>query len=165
MSAEDWTPPVFEELTRHDDELRYRVEMIVDDFDRAAAGDSVAFHGSDALSRLERLKDFKISTAQRDRLLRALLNAGSRIIRLFQSPEQLAQAVEGIEAASTMIIISAEPAGAREALSSHIRFGLQACARILRNNLHNLSLAEEMAEREAESRAKLYGLFGLHVEG
>lgn len=136
--------------------IAFIVDALRDDLNSAGRGIEVAWHTSGALHRLDlataKRDAPRISEAQRDQLLEALVLAHGPILVLFKTPEDRTQAATGVKAAAGLIITWAESDEVRARRHPHVRTDLAAYARWLRNACHNLCLIADIEGRARDRR-------------
>jgi hypothetical protein len=136
-------------------ELDGTVEHIISLLNQAGRGEHTAWALSNAMasimSRSGRRKGPRPSLTQRDRLLQAIGLAYLKANDILPPLCRRSRILGGLEALAGLVLWWAEGDEQRASWHPHAYVNLCAYARIFRNDLHNVSLAEEIEER-AEKR-------------
>jgi hypothetical protein len=147
-------PPTPEEI-----EFDQIIESDICLFSQAARGEYLAWALSTAMSsvmsRCGRRNGLRPSERQRDRLLAAITSAYLTADRLLPPLCRRSRIFYGMEALAGIVIRWAQDDEQRASWPPHAYIDLNAYARILRNDLHNISLAEEIEERAEKRRSAL----------
>lgn len=154
-SAAKVAEPFIDAADDMQDDIDYRVSFLSDSLGRASRGEDSAWNLSNVLETVDnhfRGKAGRISSAQRDLLLgdivRASMTAPKYLPRSY-NPDQIGA---GMRALAGLVMIWAEPQERTERRSKHTLCDLVAYARMFRNDLHNVSLLEEIEQRAWERR-------------
>jgi hypothetical protein len=148
-----------ERPTREESELDCRVDRVRYDLEQAARGDSTAWALSNAMESLDAhcrdTKDGPISAAQRDELLSAVIRAQLGAIKHLPKAYRRKQIATGMQALAGQVMLWAESRERSAQRSQHALADIDAYARMFRNDLHNISLRDEIdrrawARRDAE---------------
>jgi hypothetical protein len=145
-----------EQQTRAESVLDYRVWDVQHSLEQAARGDHTAWALSNAMSSVEaHSRDAKagpISSAQRDELLAAVIRAQLGAIEHLPKAYRREQIDAGMQALAGQVMLWAETRERSTQRSRHALADLDAYARMFRNDLHNISLREEIDRRAWERR-------------
>lgn len=136
-------------------DLRYRLCCLSDCLQRAARGVDTAWNLSNAFEMVDshfRGKNGRISSAQRDELLADIVRASITVPAHLPKSYSRDQIDAGMQALAGQVMIWAEPVQRTEQRSRHALCDLNAYARMFRNDLHNISLIEEIEQRAWERR-------------
>ena len=158
QSAARASEPHFEgeQQTRGQNELDYRVDRVRRDLEQAARGDFTAWALSNAMSAVEaHYRDAKIgsiSSAQRDELLAAVIRAQLGAIEHLPKSYSREQIDAGMQALAGQVMVWAETRERSTQRTQHALADLDAYARMFRNDLHNISLREEIDRRDWQRR-------------
>ncbi len=140
--------------TRAEADLGYRVDRIFDDLAQAARGDHTACALSNAAESIAahyRDAAGPISAAQRDELLTAVIRAQLGAIEHLPASYSRDQIDAGMQALAGQVMVWAETRERSTQRKQHALADLDAYARMFRNDMHNVSLCEEI-ERRAWAR-------------
>jgi len=141
--------------TRAESELDYRVDRVRCDLAQAACGDHTACALSNAMASIAahyREATGPISTAQRDELLTAVVRAQLGAITHLPESYRREQIDAGMQALAGQVMLWAETRERSTERRQHAMSDLDAYARMFRNDLHNISLREEIDRRAWERR-------------
>jgi hypothetical protein len=158
QSAARATEPNFdaEQQTRAESVLDYRVWDVQHSLEQAARGDHTAWALSNAMSSVaDHYRDTKtgpISTAQRDELLSAVVRAQLGAIKYLPKSYSRDQIDAGMQALAGQVMLWAETREGSTQRPQHALSDLDAYARMFRNDLHNISIREEIDRRDWERR-------------
>jgi hypothetical protein len=126
--------------------------------DQAARGGHTAWSLSNAMESVDvHYRDTKtgpISTDQCDELLRAVVRAQLGAIKHLPESYRREQIDAGMQALAGQVMLWAETRERSVQRTRHARADLDAYARMFRNDLHNISLREEIEQRAWERRNK-----------
>ncbi|WP_417433407.1 hypothetical protein [Hoeflea sp.] len=133
-----------------------KVAHLVFSFHKVAVpGGSTAWELSHALLALDHAKkSTRLSSQDRDHLLAAIFDAHSEAVSRLRSIET-GRINLGMKAAAGLVIHWSESAVERAARHPHVWIDMHTCARVLRNDCHNLSILEDMAERRRERQVAI----------
>lgn len=155
QSAARVTEPNFaaEQQTRAESDLDYRVWFIAHQLEQAARGDSTAWSLSNAMASIAAPnRGGPISTAQRDALLSAVVRAQLGAIKYLPKSYRRKQIAAGMQALAHQIMLWAETPERSLQRPQHVLSDIDAYARMFRNDLHNISLRDEMDRRDWQRR-------------
>jgi hypothetical protein len=139
--------------TRAESDLAFRVGMVLDRLERAARGDNPAYEMSSAMASVDSAtRGGPISIEQRDELLSVAGRAHLGAIRHLPEPYSREQIAVGMKALAGQVTMWAETRERSAQRPSHVRADINAYARMFRNDLHNISLVEEIDRRAWERR-------------
>jgi hypothetical protein len=145
-------PPSYEEI-----EFNHIVEMDISLLDQAARGEHLAWALSTAMSsimsRYRRRNGLRPSDRQRDRLLAAITAAYVTADRTLPPRCRRSKILAGMEALAGIVAYWAAEDEQRATWPRDTYLDMCAHALILRNELHNVSLIEEIADRAHQRRA------------
>ncbi len=150
----DGLPPHGFEVSRREPEIQHAVGVLSDFFARIAAGEDPAFNLSEALCCLQSetsRRTARIDRDQRDKLLRSITIAHSKILNLFPSLPEQTLAAKAFYATVGLICWWAETDEERDARHRHFLTDVRAYVRWLRNACHNMCLLQEI-ETRADAR-------------
>ena len=151
-------PPTHEEI-----EFDYVIEFDISLLNQAARGEYLAWALSSVMasimSRYRRRNGLRPNDRQRDRLLAAITSAYLTAARMLPPLCRRSKIFSGMEALAGIVAYWAAEDEQRAIWRPHTYIDMCAHARILRNELHNISLAEEIAERAHQRRAQLIHSF------
>jgi len=132
------------------------VDSALRDLEQAARGDFTAWALSSATSTIStRYRDKRagpISPAQRDELLSAVFRAQLGAIKHLPQSYSRDQIAAGMQALAGQVMVWAETPERSSERRQHALADLDAYARMFRNDLHNISLREEIDRRGLERR-------------
>jgi hypothetical protein len=157
-SDEDFSPdpPTHEEI-----EFDHVIESDISLLNQAARGEHLAWALSSAMasimSRYRRRNGLRPSDRQRDRLLAAITSAYLTADRMLPPLCRRSRIFAGMEALAGIVAYWAADDEQRAAWPRDSYADMYPYARIFRNELHNISLAEEIEERAHRRRASLIG--------
>jgi hypothetical protein len=132
------------------DDLDYRVNCLADSLQRAAHGVDTAWNLSNAFEMVDnhfRGQNGQISSAQRDELLADIIRASIAVPAHLPKSYSRDQIDAGMQALAGQVMVWAEPPQRTEQRSQHALCDLVAYARMFRNDLHNISLVQEIEQR------------------
>lgn len=133
--------------------LGHKVEFVLHLLEQAARGDYTAWALSGAMDSVAgRYRGFKISAAQRDELLPAVIRAQLGAIEYLPKSYNRDQIDAGMQALVGQVMVWAETSETSSRRRRHALADLDAYARMFRNDLHNMSLVEEIERRAWERR-------------
>jgi hypothetical protein len=140
--------------SRVQDDLDYAVGQTVADLERVARGDHIAWVLSGAMARVDAdyRKTVPISNAQRDELLAAVVRAHLGAIEHLPKSYPRAQIDAGMQALAGQVMVWAETREKSALRKRHALIDIDAYARMFRNDMHNVSLLEEIERRAWERR-------------
>jgi hypothetical protein len=141
--------------TRAEADLDYRVGRVVDYLKQAARGDHTAHALSNAAESIAahyRDAAGPISAAQRDELLTAIVRAQLGAIAHLPASYSRDQIDAGIQALAGQVMVWGETRERSTQRKQHVLSDLDAYARMFRNDMHNISLCEEIGRRAWERR-------------
>jgi hypothetical protein len=142
--------------TRAESDLDYCVEAVCHELDQAARGDFTAWALSNAMERVDlRYRSKKtgpISTEQRDKLLSSVIRAQLGAIKHLPKSYSREQIDAGMQALAGQVMLWAETRERSTQRTQHALADLSAYARMFRNDLHNISLRDEIDRRAWERR-------------
>jgi hypothetical protein len=145
-------PPAHEEI-----EFDHIIEFDISLLNQAARGEHLAWALSSVMSsimtRYGRRNSPRPSHRQRDRLLAAITSAYLTADRTLPPLCRRSKIFAGMEALAGIVAYWAAEDEQRAASSRDTYNDMYAYARIFRNDLHNLSLAEEIEERAEKRRS------------
>jgi hypothetical protein len=145
-------PPTHEEI-----EFDHSIEMNICLLNQAARGEHLAWALSSAMasimSRYRRRNGLSPSHRQRDRLLAAITAAYLTADRLLPPLCRRSRIFAGMEALAGIVAYWAAEDEQRAAWPRDTYSDMCAYARIFRNELHNISLTEEIEERAEKRRS------------
>jgi signal transduction histidine kinase len=147
-------PPSWEEI-----EFDYTIESILGLLNQAARGENLAWALSSAMSsimsRCGRRNAPRPNDRQRDRLLAAITAAYLTADRTLPPLSRRSRIFVGMEALAGIVAYWAAADEQRATWLRDAYSDMYAYARIFRNELHNLSLAEEIEERAEKRRSSV----------
>jgi hypothetical protein len=147
-------PPSHEEI-----EFDHIIEMDISLLNQAARGEHLAWALSTAMSsimsRYRRRNGLRPSDRQRERLLAAITSAYLTADRTLPPLCRRSRIFAGMEALAGIVAYWAAEDEQRAAWHPHIYIDMCAYVRIFRNDLHNISLMEEIASRAHDRWAQL----------
>ena len=147
-------PPTQEEI-----ELDHVIESDISLLNQAARGEHLAWALSSAMSsimsRCARRSALKPSDRQLERLLAAITSAYLTADRTLPPLCRRSKIFAGMEALAGIVAYWAADDEQRAAWPWDLYIDMCAYARILRNEFHNISLAEEIAERAEKRRSSV----------
>jgi hypothetical protein len=124
--------------------------------EQAARGDHTAWALSNAMESVDihyrESKAEHISSAQRDELLSAVIRAQLGAIKHLPKSYSRDQIDAGMQALAGQVMVWAETRERSTQRTQHALADLDAYARMFRNDLHNISLREEIDRRAWERR-------------
>ena len=143
-----------ERRTRTEADLGYRVGRILDELAHVARGNFPAYALSNAMESVANnyRKIERISTAQRDELLSAVIRAQLGAIKHLPESYSRDQIDAGMQALAGQVMVWAESLETSSLRRRHALVDLDAYARMFRNDLHNISLVQEIERRAWERR-------------
>ena len=145
-------PPTHEEI-----EFDHVIEFDISLLNQAARGEHLAWALSSAMSsimsRYGRRNGPRPSDRQRDRLLAAITSAYLTADRTLPPLCRRSMIFAGMEALAGIVAYWVQDDEQRAAWPRDAYIDMHAYARIFRNELHNISLAEEIAERAHRRRS------------
>lgn len=142
-------------------ELEFRVDAIWRSLERAAQGDQIAWSLSNAMASVDahyQNPRCVISPDQRVQLISAIIRAHAIATVHLPKSYNRNQINAGMEALATQVMIWAETPDRTARRHAHFLSDTRARARMLRNDLHNMSLLDEIKLRSKERysrRAKI----------
>jgi hypothetical protein len=142
---------------RTESDLGYRLHRVQCDLQQAARGVHTAYALSNAAESIAlhyRDGDGPISAAQRDELLTAVVRAQLGAIEFLPESYPRSQIDAGMQALAGQVLLWAETSENSTRRRQHARSDLDAYARMFRNDMHNISLREEIDRRAWERREK-----------
>jgi hypothetical protein len=146
-------PPTFEEI-----DFDNNFEHIICFFIRASRGDDIAWNISNGMLSIhtltQRRSDLRPDERQRDRLLAEIARAHATALLELPRDYSREQLAIGMNALAGIVMRLAEADEQRASWHPDVIRDLHAYARMLRNDLHNISLAEEIEERAEKRRAQ-----------
>ncbi len=135
------------------------VESVIGLFEQAARGQHTAWALSEAMASImsprHQCSGLMLNDRQRERLLGAIAAAHGKAIDTLPPLCRRSKITVGMEALAGLVVYWAESGKQRAAWPRDGYIDLQATARILRNDLHNLSLLEGIEERAHRRRAQV----------
>jgi hypothetical protein len=137
------------------DDLDHRLWHIQHLLQQAAQREFTAWALSSAMeivARRYRAKTDRISVAQRDELLSAVVRAQLSAIEHLPTSYRPEQIDAGMQALAGQVMLWAETCERSTQRRQHALADLDAYARMFRNDLHNISLREEIDRRDWERR-------------
>jgi hypothetical protein len=147
-------PPTHEEI-----EFDHIVEMDICLLNQAARGEHLAWALSSAMAsimtRYRRRNGLRPCPRQRDRLLAAITSAYQTADRMLPPLCRRSKIFAGMEALAGVIAYWVADDEQRADWHPHVYADMCAHARILRNELHNISLSEEIEERAGKRRSQV----------
>jgi hypothetical protein len=142
--------------TRAERDQDAAVDFVWCSLEQAARGDYTAWALSNAMesiaARCRGTKSGPISTTQRDELLSAVVRAHLGAIKHLPESYSREQIAIGMEAFAGQVMAWAETRERSAQRNQHALADLDAYARMFRNDLHNISLREEIDRRAWERR-------------
>ena len=136
--------------------LDYCVDWVCHDLEQAARGEFTAWALSNAMEtvdvRYRSRKTDPISATQRDKLLSAVIRAQLGAIKHLPKSYSRDQIDAGMQALAGQVMVWAETRERSTKRRQHALADLDAYARMFRNDLHNISLREEIERRDLERR-------------
>jgi hypothetical protein len=146
-------PPTWDEI-----DFDYTIESIVGFLNQAARGEHLAWALSSAMASVmspyRRRNGLRPSHRQRDRLLAAISSAYLTADRTLPPLCRRSKIFAGMDALASIVAYWAAEDEQRSAWPRDTYLDKCAHARIFRNDLHNISLAEEIEERAEKRRSK-----------
>lgn len=137
-------------------DLHDRVQSASRDLEQAARGDFTAYALSGAMASVARhyrnINLGRISPAQRDELLFAVARAHLAAIEHLPTSYSREQINAGMQALTGQVMVWAESPERSAERGQHALADLDAYARMFRNDLHNMSLCEEIEHRAWQRR-------------
>ncbi len=137
-------------------ELDYRVDRVRRDLEQAARGDFTAWALSNAMAAVDaHYRDGKtgpISSEQREELLAAVVRAQLGAITHLPKSYSREQIDAGMQALAGQVMVWAKTPERSTQRTQHALADLDAYARMFRNDLHNMSMLEEIERRAWERR-------------
>lgn len=133
------------------DDTANRVARICDHFDAAARGEHVAWSISTAMHSIA-CQQNRLSADQCQQLLEAIVRAhdgAQRHVAQWIKPQQISV---GMSTVAMQVVALTEQTKAFEVRGWPLACDVNAYARMFRNLMHNLSLAEEIADRGRQRR-------------
>ena len=157
QSAARASEPRFEaeQQTRAESALDYLVWDVQHSLEQAARGDHTAWALSNAMSSVAahyRDNTGPISMAQRDKLLSSVIRAQLGAIKHLPKSYSREQIDAGMQALAGQVMVWAETRERSTQRTQHALADLDAYARMFRNDLHNISLREEIDRRDWQRR-------------
>jgi hypothetical protein len=158
QSAAKASEPQFEgeQQTRAESDLDYCVDGVCHDLEQAARGDFTAWALSNAMEtvdvRYRGKTTGRISAVQRDKLLSAVIRAQLGAIKHLPKSYSRDQIDAGMQALAGQVMVWAETRERSTQRRQHALADLDAYARMFRNDLHNISLREEIDRRAWQRR-------------
>ena len=147
-----------ERPARSEDELDYCVEGVCHDLEQAARGDHTAWALSNAMATVDahhqNTKVGPISAVQRDKLLFSVIRAQLGAIEHLPKSYNRKQIDRGMQALAGQIMLWAETREESARRPPHVLADLRDYARMFRNDLHNISIREEIDRRAWERRER-----------
>jgi hypothetical protein len=142
------------EPTRAESALGHHVDSVWCSLEQAASGAFTAWALSNAMESVARhyREAPRISTAQRDELLVAVVRAQLGAIKHLPESYRREQIDAGIQALAGQVMLWAETRKRSTQRKQHALSDLDAYARMFRNDMHNVSLREEIDRRAWERR-------------
>jgi hypothetical protein len=142
--------------TRAESDLDHRVWYVQHLLEQAARGDHTAQSLSDAMASVDahHRKIGPISAEQRDRLLSAVVRAQLGALEHLPRSYNRKQIDLGTKALAGQIMVWAETREELARRPSHVLTDMRAYARMFRNDMHNISLREEIDQRDWERRER-----------
>jgi|SRR5712664_2202653 len=141
---------------RAESDLDCCVDGVRHDLEQAARGDFTAWALSNALEtvdvRYRSKKTGPISATQRDKLLSSVIRAQLGAIRHLPESYSREQIDAGMQALAGQVMVWAETHERSTKRRQHALADLDAYARMFRNDLHNISLREEIDRRAWQRR-------------
>jgi len=145
-----------DQQARAESDLDYCVDGVCHDLEQAACGDFTAYELSNAMAtidaRFRSKKTGPISTAQRDKLLSSVIRAQLGAIEHLPKSYNREQIDAGMQALAGQVMVWAEFHERSSQRTRHALSDLRAYARMFRNDLHNISLRQEIDRRAWERR-------------
>jgi hypothetical protein len=142
--------------TRAESDRDYRVWFVVHQLEQAARGDCTAWALSNAMASAAaptRKTAGPISTAQRDELLSAVVRAQLGAIEHLPESYPREQIDAGMQALVGQVMVWAETHEQSMKRRPGALADIDAYARMFRNDMHNISLFEDIKQRAWERRA------------
>jgi hypothetical protein len=131
------------------------VGYVLHNLEQAARGDDTAWALSNAMESVAnhyRTKSRKITPEQRDQLLLVVVRAQLGAIEHLPTPYRREQIDAGMQALAGQVMLWAETLERSAQRKQHALADLDAYARMFRNDLHNISLCQEIERRAWERR-------------
>jgi len=140
--------------TRQENALDLVVDSVWCSLEQAARGHHTAWALSNAMESVDlRYRNVeRISPAQRDELLSAVIRAQLGAIKHLPESYRREQIDAGMQALAGQVMVWAETPERSIQRRQHTLSDLHAYARMFRNDLHNISLREEIDQRAWERR-------------
>lgn len=140
-----------EQRSRHEDNLAHCVYQVLLSLEQAARGEDTAWTLSNAMEVIDTRSRNEtggiISLRQRDKLLGAVVRAQLGATQYLPKSYRREQIYAGMEALAGQVMIWAETREETLRRSPHAVSDLRAYARMFRNDLHNMSLLDEIKSR------------------
>jgi hypothetical protein len=136
-------------------ELEYRVASVLDMLDQAARGVDVAWSLSNVFETVDRLflkSNSKITARQRDGLLSTHRSCSDGADEYLPQSYRRQQIEKGMKSLAAQVVIWAETPQRTAKRAQHSVTDTRAFARMFRNDLHNISLCEEIDQRARQRR-------------
>jgi hypothetical protein len=156
-------PPTHEEI-----EFDHVIEFDISLLNQAARGEHLAWALSTAMSsimtRYRRRNGLRPTDRQRDRLLEAITSAYLTADRMLPPLCRRSMIFTGMEALAGIVAYWAAEDEQRAAWPRDAYSDMCAYARIFRNQLHNISLAEEIEERAEKRRSAIIAHLLTHTQ-
>lgn len=134
-------------------ELAFRVDAIWRSLEQAARGDHIAWALSNAMASVEahyQNRQVKLSADQRVQLMSAVIRAHATATAHLPKSYNRNQINVGMEALATQVLLWAEATDRTARRHAHLLSDARAHARMFRNDLHNMSLSDEIETRSKE---------------
>ncbi|MGY4414883.1 putative nucleic acid-binding protein [Bradyrhizobium sp. LB7.1] len=130
------------------------VDYVLHELEQAARGVDTAFALSNAMEAVARHHRAKcrITPRQREELLGAIVRAQLSALKHLPTSYRREQIDVGMQALAGQVMVWAETFERTTQRKQHALADLNAYARMFRNDLHNISLTEEVARRAWERR-------------
>jgi hypothetical protein len=145
-----------EQQTRAESDLDYRVHRVCCDLEQAARGDHTAWALSNAMASVDAhhqsTKTGPITPAQRDKLLLSVIRAQLGAIEHLPKSYSRKQIDRGMQALAGQIMLWAETCEESARRPPHVLADLRDYARMFRNDMHNISLRDEINRRAWQRR-------------
>jgi hypothetical protein len=143
--------------TRPESALEQIVDSVLQSLEQAARGDHAAWSLSNALESVDahyRDAAGPISAAQCDELLTAVVRAQLGAMEHLPASYSRDQIDAGMQALAGQVMLWAETRERSTRRKQHALSDLDAYARMFRNDMHNISLCEEIDRRAWERRER-----------
>lgn len=144
--------------TREKSDLDYRLSFLSDSLGRASRGVDTTWNLSNVFETVAahfRGRNERISSAQRDALLDDIVRAAMTVPAYLPMSYNRDQIDAGMQALAGQVMIWAETHQRTEQRPRDALCDLIAYARMFRNDLHNISLLEEIENRARQRRANV----------